>query len=132
MLREQRAGRGGGGGEQVMYTCDMEAAGPFRCALGRALCIDGRGRRSNASRATERESLAMRLDGARAGCLLRRIKIESFEGRKHDLTEGFAAEHAEQVAACMHLRDLLGVHASQWRAGARRARTQCRACTPVR
>ena len=48
---------------------------------------------------------SMRRDGARAGCLLRRIKIESFEGRKHDLTEGFSAEHAEQVAACMHLHD---------------------------
>lgn len=44
-------------GEQVMYTCDMEAAGPFR------------------------------------------IKIDSFEGSKQDLTLGFSAEHADMLLA---------------------------------
>ena len=43
--------------EQVMYTCDMEAAGPFS------------------------------------------IKIDSFDGRKQDLTTGFSPEHAEQLLA---------------------------------
>ena len=76
-------GAAGGGADQVMYTCDMEAAGPFRSVLP-AACPVGRG--------VPRCRSALTAHGN-----LRSIKIDSFEGGKQDLTEGFSAEQADQL-----------------------------------
>ena len=80
-------GAAGGGADQVMYTCDMEAAGPFRSVLP-AACPVGRG--------VPRCRSALTAHGN-----LRSIKIDSFEGGKQDLTEGFSAEEADQLLAVL-------------------------------